>query len=411
MLSETIYWIWLSLSCEPKAAWAAYRQFGSAERVWQAGPEDLAQVPGLKADHIRRLSSKSTDRAERILRRCEQLGAYLFTWDDEGYPDRLRSLHLPPMVLYCLGRPLNFNQECAVAMAGSRRCSPYGRSMAERFAADLTRQGALVVTGMAGGCDEAALIAALRAGGPVAVLLPGGVDVPFENSAYYRHLYRSAAQLGTLVSPYPPGTPNDHRHFFYRNPILTGLSVATLCVEAGVHSGVLNVASHAADQGRTLYVIPANLDSETAAGTNALLCSGVALPVMSAGDILLPFCDTFPRLRPDPGRRRRAGKKALKMTPQNQDAAAPQPSESEKRVDTGGDSDYIDLRNSETDLTQSEIALLLALQAGERTAEELSAETGIPTAQLLSSLTMLTLRSYVEEQEGGRFAAAVRVKN
>ena len=101
----------------------------------------------------------------------------------------------------------------------------------------------------------------------------------------------------------------------------------------------------------------------------------------------------------------------MKMTPQNQDAPAPQPSESEKRVDTGGDSDYIDLRNSETDLTQSEIALLLALQAGERTAEELSAETGIPTAQLLSSLTMLTLRSYVEEQEGGRFAAAVRVKN
>ena len=50
MLSETIYWVWLSLSCEPKAAWAAYRHFGSAERVWQAGPEDLAQVPGLKAD-------------------------------------------------------------------------------------------------------------------------------------------------------------------------------------------------------------------------------------------------------------------------------------------------------------------------------------------------------------------------
>jgi DNA processing protein len=266
---------------------------------------------------------------------------------------------------------------------------------------------------MASGCDETALFAAMRAGGPVAALLPGGVDVPFVNSAYYRNLYRAVREQGVLVSPYPPGSRNDHKHFFYRNPILTGLSVATLCVEAGVRSGVLNVARHANEQGRTLYVVPANLDAVSAAGTNALLCEGVALPVMSAGDILLPLQASFPHIKPvvpnqGGGRRLRTD-----STPSRREEKAEKTAsatvEEEKRVDTEAQADYIDL--DAADYTQEEKALLRALQEGEKSAEELSAETGLESAAAMSALTMLTLQGSVEELGAGRFASLVRIRN
>lgn len=416
MLSVTKLWIWLSLSCVPRAAWAAWRHFGSVERVYLAERSELKQVPGLLEDHVQRLCDKSTERAERILGRCEELGLYLATWDDELYPQRLREIHLPPMVLYFRGQRLDLEAECVIAMAGTRRCTAYGRAMAEHFSYDLTAQGALVLTGMASGCDEAALIAAMRAGGPVGALLPGGVDVPFEDNAYYRQLYRDVMQMGVLVSPYPPGTRNDHKHFFYRNPILTGLSEAVLCVEAGVQSGVLNVASHASEQQRTLYVVPANLDTTGAAGTNALLCSGIALPVMRAADILLPLQAAHPQLRlPETSRRRknpRTEESARPAPAQKQpQSAASDGGEAEKGVDTEGQADYIDLQTGAEAYTPEELTLLLALQSGEKTAEELSAVSELGSAQTLSALTMLTLQGAVEERSGGRFRALVRIKD
>ena len=405
MLTSTKLWIWLSLRCAPRTAWQVWSHFGSVEQVYAADGEALSEVRGLHSEQIRRLLDKSTERAERILGRCDALGVEVVCWEDEHYPQRLRELHLPPMVLYQWGLPLRLGEECAVAIAGTRRCSAYGRSMAERFSRDLTRQGALVVTGMAEGCDEAALRAALRAGGPVAALLPGGVDVPFEEGAYYRSLYRDVRQLGALVSPYPPGTRNDHQHFLYRNPILTGVTVATLCVEAGVRSGVLNVARNASEQQRPLYVVPANLDNPGAAGTNALLCSGVALPVMSAEDLLLPFQSSFPRLKG----RKTASKRPLTAS-QPEGAGVQKPTTEEKKVDTGADGDYIDFKTQAASLTAEELGVLRALGSEEQTADELGALTELDAAQVLSALTMLTLRGAVEELGGGRFRSLVRLE-
>lgn len=428
MESVTKLWIWLSLSCTPEQAWRALRHFESVERLYQAGPEELSRVAGLWKKSAARLCDKSSGRAERILSRCEALGMYLLCWDGEDYPDRLREMALPPMVLYCWGQRISFQERCVIAMAGSRTCSAYGRAMADYFAAHLTKRGALVLTGMASGCDEASLRGALRVGGPVAALLPGGVDVPFEDNDYYRSLYRDVRDRGVLISPYPPGTRNDHRHFFYRNPILTALSAATLCVEAGPRSGVLNVAANANEQGRTVYVVPANLDVGTAAGTNALMCAGLALPVMSAEDILLPFRAAFPSLRlpESDGRRKKArkavslvaaptgtgtqAKKAPKKPAPEPPEQAPKPEQAQKGVDSGPEPDYIDVETGKTAFTEQERSLLRALREGDKSAEELSALTGLDSALTLSALTLLTLRGAVEENQGGRFQARVRLR-
>ena len=406
MLSSTKLWIWLSLSCVPRAAWRAWKHFGSVEQVYAADAEALREVRGLREEQIRGLLNKSTERAERILGRCDALGVEVFSWEAEEYPQRLRELYLPPMVLYQWGQPLRLGEECAVAIAGTRRCSAYGAAMAGRFAEDLTRQGALVVTGMAPGCDEAALRAALRCGGPVAALLPGGVDVPWKDEHYYRNLYRDVRQMGVLISPYPPGTRNDHQHFFYRNPILTGITVATLCVEAGERSGVLNVARNASEQERPIYVVPANLDVPGAAGTNALLCTGVAMPVMSAADLLLPYQGAFPRLHVTGGHPRKESPSGSKP----EDGDPQKPRMEEKKVDTGARADYIDLKTQEESLTEEERSLMYALGSEVKTAEELSALTELATAEVLSALTLLTLRGFLEELGGGRFRSLVRLE-
>ncbi|MCD8145718.1 MAG: DNA-protecting protein DprA [Clostridiales bacterium] len=426
MLSVTKFWVWLSTVCEPEAAWRVYRHFGSPETAYFADADDYQAVEGLSAQQIARLEDKSAafHRVEQILADCDRLGAHISTWQDADYPERLRNIYTPPMVLYFLGKPLRLEEECAVAMAGSRRCSAYGRSMAEKFSHDLTQQGALVVTGMASGCDEAALIGAMRAGGPVAALLPGGVDVPFEDSAYYRQLYRDVASLGTLISTYPPGTDNDHAHFRFRNPVLTGLSVITLCIEAPARSGVLQVAACAQEQQRTVYTIPANLTSASAAGTNALLCGGLALPVLSAEDLLLPYRESYVRLNPIPSAAPNPKtppkpaapapeKREAPSTPEAAKTAAPRaevPPVAEKKVDSGENSDYIDLRKSRSTFTDDEQAVLLALQSGEKSAEELTAETGVPSSRILAALTLLTLRGHVEELSGARFKTGLRVK-
>lgn len=418
-MDSVMLWIWLSLSCAPAAAWSAWKALGSVERVYAAGEEELRAIPNLREEHICGLCGKSTQRAERILERCGELGVYVFCWDDEDYPRRLRELHLPPMVLYQWGQPLRLGEECAVAMAGTRRCSAYARMMAERFSEELTRQGAVVVTGMAPGCDEAALRAALRVEGPVVALLPGGVDVPYEMSDYYRSLYRDVRQKGALLSPYPPGTWNDHRHFLYRNPILTGITAATLCVESGVPSGVLNVARNASEQQRPLYVVPANLDNPKAAGTNALLCTGVAMPVMSAKDILLPFQASFPQLhlelKSDKKTGILSGRRGSRGTLPEGSGEAEQGDQytglEEKGVDTGPQADYIDLQTGTERFTEQELSVIAALAEGEKTAEELSALTGIGSPEVLSALSLLTLQGALEELGGGRFRSLVRIRD
>lgn len=413
MLSTTKFWVWLSITGELPAAWALLRRFGQPEQVYYASAQELAEVRGLSPRALAPFAEKSNRRTEEILAACDRLGVQILTWQDADYPEQLRSLPCPPMVLYLLGRPLRLSSACLIAMAGTRRCSSYGRQMAERFARELTRLGAVVLTGMAGGCDEAALMGAMREGGPVAALLPGGVDEPFEPSPYYRQLYRNVAELGVLISTYPPGTTNDHRHFRSRNAVLTGLSAATLIVEAGSRSGALSVAANALEQQRPLYTIPANLTALSAAGTNGLLVSGQALAVGCARDILENLGPAYPSLGRD--RAPLQPIPARETPPRKTSAPAPAKEErpagnAQKKVDSGAKVDYIDLQRGEPPFNEDETVILRCLSSGEKTGEELFAAAGLPMERLMAELTILTLQGDVEERSGGRFALAAPLK-
>ena len=108
-------------------------------------------VGGLSESAIQSLKSKSLDQADVVLGDCERYGIQLFTLQDAIYPERLKAIHQPPMVLYWKGKQIAFDAEAAIGMVGSREATPYGMNAATKLSMDLTRKGALVVTGMAQG--------------------------------------------------------------------------------------------------------------------------------------------------------------------------------------------------------------------------------------------------------------------
>ena len=173
------YWVWLTtaegLSAESRRALLGH--FASPEDVYYAQPADALQIEGFWPEQAALLEHKSLDRAEMILEQCARKDLFLLTWQDAAYPDRLRNIYDAPLLLYGKGAMPLFDEEAAVAVVGTRDCTPYGVHTAESLGYEMAREGALVVSGMAKGIDGAAHRGALRAGGLTAAVLGCGVDV------------------------------------------------------------------------------------------------------------------------------------------------------------------------------------------------------------------------------------------
>lgn len=202
--------------------------------------------------------------------------------NDEEYPPLLREIAQPPGELYCAGDVSLLKRMC-VAVVGSRKNSEYGRWAAKTIAGKLAAAGVCVVSGMARGIDTCAHIAALDAGGKTIAVLGTGLDVCYP--AANRQLKEQIARDGLLVTEYPAGYPVHKGNFPKRNRIISGLSLATVVAEAGNNSGSLITAQLADEQGRSVYVMPANINNPNAIGGNLLIRDG-AMPLVIPDDLL-----------------------------------------------------------------------------------------------------------------------------
>ena len=242
MYASIKYWVWLADLLPTAVGHRVYQFFNSPIEAFLAEPERYDLIPGLTRQQKELLCHASLDRADSILEECARKEIRVVTWQDADYPERLRSMPAPPLVVYAQGRPCHFDDEAAIAIAGTRRASPYGRRMAQDIASELTQMGSLVVTGIVAGCDLSAARGALETGQPLVCVLAGGVDVPYYQSESGKRLLAEIAEQGTLVSLSPPGTPHLGGLFRSRNELLVGLSLGVVCVEAGQRSGTLQVA-------------------------------------------------------------------------------------------------------------------------------------------------------------------------
>lgn len=256
--------------------------FGSAEIAWNAPADALISV-GLPKKVVENFIQMRTQiDLPRVMGSIESKGITALTIEDSDYPRRLREIDQPPPVLYIRGS-INVEDEWAVAVVGTRRVTPYGRQVANELAVFLAQNGITVVSGMARGVDAIAHQSAMRAGGRTIAVLGSGVDVIYPPE--HARLASEICKQGALVSDYAIGTKPDGINFPPRNRIISGLTLATVVVEAGETSGALITAEFAVEQGKEVFAVPGSILAPQSSGTNRLIEQG-ARPLLKMSEIL-----------------------------------------------------------------------------------------------------------------------------
>lgn len=359
--SNALYNVWLSelkpLRTERKLELLA--AFSSAEAVYAASVDEYRDCM-LSPEELQALTDKNLDFSRDILAACQKLDQKLLFSTDANFPDLLRNIPDPPLLLYYCGELPDFDSSLSLAIVGSRNASPAACSFTEKLAEDLSQAGVTVISGGARGIDTSALYGALKGNCAPAAVFGSGLDVfyPRENC----ELFRKVRGNGCLISEFTPGTKPLRWNFPKRNRILSGLCRGIIVAEAAKGSGSLITADFALEQGRDVFSCPGQAGHPRCAGSNLLIKQG-AYCVDSAEDILNVYSNDFVFSSTETGP---AVSEALPCGLTNQEQAI--------------------------------VALLTQKNAG---VDELSAHVGLPVVTVLQTLTFLQIRGIVHPQPGG----------
>lgn len=259
--------------------------YGGAAELLKRPAAELAAEGGVMLETAERLAAQTKEAdPEKELLAAEKAGAAVLTVLDEGYPELLKKIYDPPLVLYVRGalKPVP-----AAAIVGTRKATPYGLRTAARLAGELAASGVAVASGLARGIDTAAHQAAVEAGGVTWAALGTGLNhiYPWENKKLAGRIVEAG---GALISEFPMDRGPLPANFPRRNRLISGLSLATVVVEGGFESGALITAKFALDQGREVLAVPGPLDSEMSRGPNHFIKNGAYL-AENAADIVACF--------------------------------------------------------------------------------------------------------------------------
>ena len=273
---EELHWLALKLipGLGSRISGKLLDRFRTPQSIFRASRSELesAGLGGAVAQSI--ASGVSFEDAAAQREKMLEAGAELIAIGDARYPQPLREIFDPPIVLFARGRT-ELLHSIMLGVVGTRRPTPYGLAVAERISADLAHAGLTIVSGMARGIDTASHKGALGAGGDTVAVLGCGVDVvyPSEN----RKLAAEIAAKGLIVSEFPMGATAFPQNFPIRNRIISGMSVGVLVVEGAQYSGSAITAKLAMDQGREVFAVPGNITSKQSWGPNLLIKQGARL--------------------------------------------------------------------------------------------------------------------------------------
>ncbi len=211
---------------------------------------------------------------------------HILTWDDAHYPSLLKEIHDPPPVLYAIGDITCLTHPCLLAMVGTRKPSATGRDIAWQFAYELAAHHIHIVSGLALGIDAQAHMGSLAAAGSTIAVMATGIDTIYPHT--HQKLASEIGEKGVILTEFPLKTSPNPRHFPRRNRIISGLSLATLVVEAAIKSGSLITARFALEQNRDVFAIPGSIHNPQAQGCHHLLQQGAQL-ITTVQDILEQF--------------------------------------------------------------------------------------------------------------------------
>ena len=265
--------------------------FGEAPEILRASKQQLLQVRNIGEETAEAIASwEKTIDLNGELKRIGEFGCRIVAQADAEYPELLRQIYDPPILLYVKGQMLPKDKN-AVAMVGSRMTTHYGMEAARRLAYQLAYVGVTVVSGAARGIDSAAHQGALSGKGRTIAVLGTGINLVFPSEN--RQLYEQIASNGALITQFPFNRKPDKQSFPIRNRIVAGMTLGTVVVEANLTSGALITANFAVEYGRQVFAVPGRIDSPRSKGCHELIKKGAKL-CEGAEDILSEFEYLFP---------------------------------------------------------------------------------------------------------------------
>ena len=268
----------------PQKIRALVAHFKTPDNVFHASAHELIAVPGIdKKLALNILHHPPGDAfADEQLKRLNKLGGRIVTLWDKEYPNLLRKIYDPPVVLFVLGK-FKESDAHALALVGTRHPTPYGHSVAESLTRDIALHSLTIVSGLARGIDTIVHAAALKCGTRTIAVIGSGLDVPYppEN----KKLMERIAEEGAVVSEFPMGTKPDASNFPRRNRIISGLSLGTVVIESAEDGGALITATTALDQNREVFAVPGPITEKRSSGPNKLIRDGRAKLITNAQDI------------------------------------------------------------------------------------------------------------------------------
>ena len=338
--------------------------FDTPAQILSASAGELQAVQGVGPKLAQKISNARNEiNVEEQIRIANENNVDILLESSEQYPPLLSEIHDPPGVLFVRGT-LDPSDRLAVGIVGTRHATRYGIEQATKLATSLAKAGVTVVSGMARGIDTAAHKAALAAGGRTIAVLASGVLKPYppENA----ELAQQIAAQGCVMSEAAPTMPPISGMFPQRNRIISGLSLGSIVIEAADRSGALITARHAWEQNREVFAVPGPVDSRVSNGPHRLIRDGAKL-VMNIDDVLEelgPLAHTAER-----------------------------PDGTTIRVP------------AEVQLNEVEQKVLQAIQPGEGSLiDEVTQVSGLPVHRVLSTISVLEMRSLIRRIGGNRVA-------
>ncbi|MBK8901844.1 MAG: DNA-protecting protein DprA [Anaerolineaceae bacterium] len=354
-MSDLKYWLGFNLvkGIGPAKVQALLDYYGSLANAWQANEFELYKIGLDKRAVANFLQTRHEVDLDVALVQVQKANIKLLTWEMPDYPNYLREIPTPPPLLYLKGDLLE-QDRWAVAVVGTRRLTSYGRQVTRDLVAGLVQNNITVVSGLARGIDAIAHKTAVELGGRTLAVLGSGLDAiyPADNRALAQEITQGH---GAIISEYGLGIQPEAKNFPPRNRIISGLSLGVIIVEAGERSGALITTNFALEQNRDVFAVPGNINSPASQGPNRLIQEG-AKPVTRVEDVL-----------------------------------------EELNLHMVAERTAVQLVLPET---AEEIALYTQLSTQPVHIDELSRSTGLPSALVSSTLTLMELKGMVQQVGG-----------
>ncbi len=257
----------------------------NAEELFNLSVHDIQKIDGIGAETATSLVKfDAWNKVDRLIEKAQKAGAFLVSITDPLYPQLLRQIYDPPIVLWAKGDPEALKNQ-GVAIVGTRNPGKYGLNQAAKWSKIITAAGLSINSGLAYGIDSKAHSTAVENGGVTVAVLGSGIDwiYPERNRGLADKIVKNG---GAVITEYPPGSKPDAGHFPERNRIVSGMSHGVLVVESGIKGGSMITARLALDQNREVFVVPHQLDYLKGEGCNYLIKSGQGKLVQTFKDVV-----------------------------------------------------------------------------------------------------------------------------